>query len=214
MFVGKRFKKDTSREIELMNEIAKADEISLINNNMMTEFYYRISVPAWSAILKIWVPPKNEDDVEDPFQDGWIKIIDKRKSYSLNSKPYPWCLKIFRNTVSNFFDLMNNKVSETGTSIKSGEEEGIVLISVYPATDFVARMNSIEKMIDEIIENDMQPLERKAIKMALKDYKQREIADELNMSVGACNKAIKHARDIIKNNLERNGINIEKFRYE
>lgn len=216
MFGVKHFKKDTSREIELMNEIAKAKEISLINNNVMTEFYYRISVPAWAGIVKKWVPPKDEDDVEDPFQDGWIKILDKRKTYKKNSKPYLWCFTIIKNTVYNFFQLMINKSERIRESDEENDNNGIVLVlhGNLLAADFLTRMNDIERVVNDIIENEMQPLERKAIKLLLQEYKQREIAKELNISVGACNKAIKHARNVIKNSLERKNINIEEIRYE
>jgi RNA polymerase sigma factor (sigma-70 family) len=216
---GKKYKRDETREIILMGVIHDTDEYEKINQEVFTEFYYRISVPVWANLLKKWVPPKVETDIEDPFQESWIKILDKRKSYKKGSKPFPWCFTIFSNSVKNFFDLFANRKRDSINANEENEHNSLIKIN----GQLVVRENSIydkiyfkyiTEKLDEAIEIEMQPIERKTIKMYLEGYTQREIAEKLNKSVGMTNKIIKHAREIIENYLLRNDIDINNLNFE
>lgn len=218
-FADKKYKRDQNREIELMGEIHDTEDIENINQSVFNEFYYRISVPVWANLLRKWVPPKDETDIEDPFQDSWIKLLDKRKTYKKGSKPYRWCFTIFSNTVKNFFDLFANKNTESINTDEDNEHTALIKIN----GQLVVRENSIYdkiyfkyilEKIDDAIENEMQALERRTIKLYFEGYTQREISQKLNKSVGMTNKILKHAREIIKNSLLRNEIDINHLNFE
>lgn len=112
LFLGNSEQRLTpEEEIELFIKIRDADELSSVVEELSI-FYYSVSGTLWGELYKAFkkfIPPRLIEDLENAFQDGWLKILEKRKSFNpqRSKKVFNWMFQIMKNNTYNIFKRLD-----------------------------------------------------------------------------------------------------------
>lgn len=195
----------SSEENALMIVISEAEYLDNVGAEI-TKLYKSIHPPMWIKMLTKKFKDKNEDELFDPYHDGWYKMLYNRNTYDKKSAVFSWIFTIITNTIRNFFDLSDNKVERYDSVIKnylgSGESEdyqakGLIIknefINEYMKEnipDIFSEIATITNII-EMIENE---LEKDIIKLYFFEGKKlTEIAEIKDISISRISKVKDHA---------------------
>ncbi len=98
----KRNRRVDSSEIAEQSELMSA--INKSNNKVEIEssfgkLYDLLYKKLWATLSAKFIPPLNDEELQDSFQDGWIKVLDKRKTYDTTKNAYNWIFTIIKNQI-------------------------------------------------------------------------------------------------------------------
>lgn len=206
LFRGKREDRlSKNEEKELMIAISEAEYLESVGAEV-TKLYKSIHPPMWLQILTKQFKEKNEDEIFDPYHDGWYKMLYNRNTYDKKSVVYGWIFTIIINAIRNFFDLSDNKAERYDSVIKnylgSGESEDYQAKGLIIKDDFlndyikekIPDIFSEIGAITSIIENIESQLEKDIIKLYFFEGKKlKEISEIKDMSISKLSKVKDHA---------------------
>lgn len=194
-----------------MSKISQAKDISSVENEI-TQLYKSTSYALWAKLIRTFIPPRTEDQLEDPYLDGWRKMLEKRSQYQSGLSVYNWIFTIMKNTTLNTFTNVRNRL---GVNIDETNVPGLKTLildaipEALPTAEDLLQAKQLQEMIDEVITEKLHPKERVALKSYLYNNKtQTVISQEMGVSLGTVNTLIKSAKDKLKYYLETKTIEI------
>ena len=201
-------------ENNLMRIISVASSLDMVSKEI-TSLYLSVSFSAWAKLVRMFIPPRKEEHLEDPFAEGWKKTLEKRRTYKQDAHAFNWILTIMVNTARNIFDSAYERLKLNEKKSTDDDSQALILIdiqqnlpSVYSLIDY----EQIFKLVQDALNNEMSAKEKRAFTLWFSEENtQQEIAEILDCSVGTVNTLIKHARNKIKYHLEKNNVRIEDY---
>ena len=120
----------------------------------------------------------NYEDAQDLVQETYLKALTNRDKFTDNTNLKAWTFTIMKNTFINNYrqNVRNNTIVDKTDDLyflNLSKESSIGL----PDSDYSVK--EIQKVIGHIT-----PEQRKPFEMYNQGYKYKEIADELNLSIG------------------------------
>lgn len=200
-------------EQDLMLKIKEANGLELVQADF-NKLYDSLCNKLWGKLFKKFVPPFDVDSLMDVFQDGWRKVIEKRRNYAENYNVYNWIYTILHNTAIDVIrkdkNTENNIEKNPGKDVyrnKDGDE----------APDRLERIPMEDKNIDEEISSDESvkiildtiegienETDRTLVKKRIIDgLKYNEIAEDTGMKLSTIHYRIDKTMDIIRPKLKK-----------
>jgi RNA polymerase sigma factor (sigma-70 family) len=97
--IQKRRKKLTRMQQNvLMNQISSAGEFDDYKLQF-NELYDSMALDLWRNFSGKFIPPLSKEDLEDVFQEAWVKLLESRKKYNMQSDVFNWAYSINRNLI-------------------------------------------------------------------------------------------------------------------
>ncbi len=140
----------------------------------------------------------NYDDAQDLVQETFLKALTNREKFTENTNLKAWAFTILKNTFINNYrkNLRNNTIVDKTDDLyflNLSTESNIGL----PDADYSAK--EIQNAISQITEEQRKPFE-----MYNQGYKYKEIADQLNLSIGTVKSRIFFTRKKLMEALKDN----------
>ncbi len=140
----------------------------------------------------------NYDDAQDLVQETFLKALSNREKFTENTNLKAWTFTILKNTFINNYrkNLRNNTVVDKTDDLyflNLSTESNIGL----PDSDYSAK--EIQNAISQIKEEQRKPFE-----LHNQGYKYKEIADQLNLSIGTVKSRIFFTRKKLMETLKDN----------
>ncbi len=140
----------------------------------------------------------NYDDAQDLVQETFLKALSNREKFTENTNLKAWTFTILKNTFINNYrkNLRNNTVVDKTDDLyflNLSTESNIGL----PDSDYSAK--EIQNAISQITEEQRKPFE-----LHNQGYKYKEIADQLNLSIGTVKSRIFFTRKKLMETLKDN----------
>ncbi len=138
----------------------------------------------------------NYEDAQDLVQETFLKALSNRDKFTANTNLKAWTFTIMKNTFINNYrqSVRNNTILDKTDDLyylNLGQESGIGL----PDADISAK--DIQREIKRIDEDQRKPFE-----MYNQGYKYKEIAENLNLSIGTVKSRIFFTRKKLMEALE------------
>jgi RNA polymerase sigma factor (sigma-70 family) len=171
-------------EMKLMGIIADADDLEKVKVEL-TKLYKSLTPSLWFQSKKDWVPPKHESQIEDPFQNSWIRILDNRQKYIKEKIVFNWAYTIVKRTIVNFFELHGNRVDKN-VSADDVINESLVLKKDIDYALEEAQLEKINIAIREIKDriNNLPSIQAEILnKFFFEEMKLGDIAKELGINI-------------------------------
>jgi RNA polymerase sigma-70 factor (ECF subfamily) len=137
----------------------------------------------------------NTEDAKDLVQDTYLKVLSSEDKYEKNTNLKAWMLTIMRNTFINNYrkrkrinDLMGDNKDSTPLKVQTLQSPDHADINYH--------VKEINKHINNIDDEQRIPFE-----MFLDGYKYKEIADEMDISLGTVKSRIFFTRKKLQNKL-------------
>jgi len=208
-------KLSNTEEIELMKIISEAKHIERVDREI-TKLYKSLSFSLWGYLAKKFIPPRTELQLEDPFLDGWRKVLEKRIQYKYPNKVFNWVFTIMlhntTNAFNNVYEQLKLRNSDNATDSKTQDLIERTIGSNVPTVIQKMELEMIQKLIDDAIDNTLDIRERRAFKSYYyEELIQAEIAKNMEIALGSANKLIKSATEKIKYHLEKNGVELDIY---
>ena len=138
----------------------------------------------------------NRDDAKDLVQDTFLKALIYRDKFEDNTNLKAWTYTIMRNTFIN-----NYRRAVKSATIIDKTEDAYYLNnsskSVYGMPEAELSVKELEQAVDAISDEQRIPFE-----MQYQGYKYKEIAEELNLSIGTVKSRIFFCRKKLINRLK------------
>jgi RNA polymerase sigma-70 factor (ECF subfamily) len=205
MFVktsNKRYLADESEQTLLMGELKNCDEIRMINR-VFNKLYDSLSKPLWQSLSKKYIPPLNQEEMQDVFQEAWVKVIESRKNYDEGKKAYNWIYTIFKNLTIDKIRFVDRKktvsLDETyndddNPKYQLTADKSEADLDIINTETMLHIKNAIESLDDEI--------ERIIIiKRIIENLKFDEISKELNIPIATIHYKLNKALTKLRNKL-------------
>lgn len=138
----------------------------------------------------------NQEDANDLVQDTYLKIMQYEDYFKDGTNLKAWCYTIMRNTFINQY-RRNQKyklVFDTTDDLSYWENS---ISNTSDSADINYSVSEINKQIQSLSEEKRKPLE-----MYIDGYKYKEIADEMNLSIGTVKSRIFFSRQQLMKQLE------------
>lgn len=138
----------------------------------------------------------NRDDAKDLVQDTFLKALIYRDKFEDNTNLKAWTYTIMRNTFIN-----NYRRAVKSATIIDKTEDAYYLNnsskSVYGMPEAELSVKELEQAVDAISDEQRIPFE-----MQYQGYKYKEIAEELNLSIGTVKSRIFFTRQRLQKELK------------
>ena len=180
------------------------------HDDSASEALYRFTFPIAQKQVTLFV--HNRQDQEDLLQTIFIKIFEQLHTLKEPGKYPGWAKMIARNTCMDYgrhLKLENNLI-QWKTTVSDEDEEGMdqLAVSTYsrefnPEAHIDAEIT--KELIDQILEG-LSDKQRMVILLWMKQYKESEIAKELDMPIGSVRTNCRRGKAAI----EKKVIEIEK----
>ncbi len=171
----------------ITNEIIQG---CLNNNRVAQRKVYESYYPVMLAIVRRYI--KDEEEALDVLNQGYIKIFKKIDQYHFENSFEGWCKRIIINTA-----LDHLRSSKRYKDLFSFDA---IMPSSQVFNDGLNNM-SVEELMEVI--DTISPISKVVFNMfAIDGYSHKEIAEELNMSVGTSKWHLSSARKQIQTKLK------------
>ena len=180
------------------------------HDDSASEALYRFTFPIAQKQVTLFV--HNRQDQEDLLQTIFIKIFEQLHTLKEPGKYPGWAKMIARNTCMDYgrhLKLENNLI-QWKTTVSDEDEEGMdqLAVSTYsrefnPEAHIDAEIT--KELIDQILEG-LSDKQRMVILLWMKQYKESEIAKELDMPIGSVRTNCRRGKAVI----EKKVIELEK----
>lgn len=180
------------------------------HDNSASEALYRFTFPIAQKQVAFFV--HNRQDQEDLLQTIFIKIFEQLHTLKEPGKYPGWAKMIARNTCMDYgrhLKLENNLI-QWKTTISDDEEEGMDQLAVptysrefNPEAHIDAE--TTKELIDQILDG-LSDKQRMVILLWMKQYKESEIAEKLDMPIGSVRTNCRRGKAVI----EKKVIELEK----
>jgi len=132
---------------------------------------------------------KQKDDAEDLLQEIFIKIHSRLGDLKDEKKLAPWIYQIVRNSLTDYYRKNHLETSEF-------DEESSVTDSVEPPDDIYSACvtGCLKVFIDRLPDKYKKPL----VQSDIKGLKQKDIAEQMNLSYSGLKSRVQRGRDMIK----------------
>lgn len=133
------------------------------------------------------------EDRKDLVQETMMKALKNKEQFRHDTNLRGWLCTIMSNTYINQYHRqvkLANYKSSKAELIKAATFNQ----NAYESPEMVTRMNELEGLIDRL-SDDLKTV----LRMYLKGFKYREIADELNFPIGTVKHKIFKAREVLSN---------------
>ena len=191
--------------IALKNASSKS-EIEQIFNKLYKLTYKKL----WLNLSNKFIPPMDNESLADAFQDGWIKVLDKRKTFDSSRNAYNWIFTIIKNQI---IDLIRKNSRYNVFSYDEDFDKDEDDRFIFQIEDNDPNPDELFIEIEEIalITKAVETIGDETEKMILKkriyeNMKLDEISKELNIPLASVhyklNRALKKVKPIIENVLE------------
>ena len=137
----------------------------------------------------------NADDAKDLVQETYLKVLSSEDKYEDDTNLKAWMLTIMRNTFINEYRKRKRTKEVMSDNVDSYFQSTHTLQSSQKA-DMNYHVKEINRHINSIDDEQRIPFE-----MFLDGYKYKEIADEMNISLGTVKSRIFFTRKKLQNNL-------------
>jgi RNA polymerase sigma-70 factor (ECF subfamily) len=205
MFVktsSKRYLADESVQTQLMGELKNCDDIGKINK-AFNKLYDALSKPLWQSLAKKYIPPLNQEEMQDVFQEAWVKIVESRKNYDETKKAYNWIYTVFKNlTIDKIRSVDRKKTVSLDDNFDNDDNPKIQLASENSEADLdiinsetMLHINSAIASLDDEIERII------IIKRIIDNLKFDEISKELNIPIATVHYKLNKALTKLRNKL-------------
>ncbi len=160
---------------------------------------FRLLYPRLKGYCKLFVPDENE--VEDLIQECFITLWDKRKTIDVHKRLESFLFVIIRNKCLNF--LKSQKFDSE--YIPADDLQIAALQYLYQLDLAEKEEKSLEELLIQIFQQSVNKLPVKMkevfVKCKLEGKKQKEVAEELGISVKMVEKQIAKAKKQIREQL-------------
>lgn len=180
------------------------------HDDSASEALYRFTFPIAQKQVALFV--HNRQDQEDLLQTIFIKIFEQLHTLKEPGKYPGWAKMIARNTCMDYgrhLKLENNLI-QWKTTISDDEEEGMDQLAVptysrefNPEAHIDAE--TTKELIDQILDG-LSDKQRMVILLWMKQYKESEIAEKLDMPIGSVRTNCRRGKAVI----EKKVIELEK----
>ncbi len=194
---------DKQEQNELMTKISQADDFKDAEI-YFNRLYDSLLHPLWANFSAKYVPPLTHEDLRDVFQEAWVKLLDKRKSYDGNSNVYNWIYVIKKNMIIDKIRKMN-RYEETSIDERNEKEDEPEF--EIPEHELSSEDKYVEDETTQLIRNTLENINDESIKEMLKrrivmDQKLEQISEDMDVPVSTVHKKIKKGLQIIKPQIE------------
>ncbi len=138
----------------------------------------------------------NREDAHDLVQDTFLKALIYKDKFEENTNLKAWAYTIMRNTFINNY----RRAIKSGTIIDKTEDAyylNTASKSIYGMPEAEINVKELTKAINDISDEQRIPFE-----MQHQGYKYKEIAEELNLSIGTVKSRIFFCRKKLINRLQ------------
>ncbi len=162
------------------------------------EFHYKLMGLQNNLKYFAYTLTSNYEDAQDLVQETFLKALTNREKFADNTNLKAWTFTIMKNTFINNYrqSIRNNTIVDKTDDLyflNLSQESNIGLPdSAYSAKE-------IESVISQITTEQRKPFE-----MYNQGYKYKEIADELNLSIGTVKSRIFFTRKKLMEALKDN----------
>ncbi|HOZ31063.1 MAG TPA: sigma-70 family RNA polymerase sigma factor [Bacteroidales bacterium] len=138
---------------------------------------------------------RNPENAGDLVQDTYLKAIQYRDKYTLDSNIKAWLFTILKNT------YLNNvtKLSAKRTISDKSEDDYLIKNTMFDNQNAETQIST--KDIDRTIKNLSDDF-RLPFQMFVDGYKYKEIADQMELPIGTVKSRIFFARKMLMENLQ------------
>lgn len=208
---NKKKKKEIDNKLlaSLMKELKECKEITSINStfNKLYDLSYKT---LWLSLKFKFIPPLSEEDLQDVFQESWVKIIESRDSYNIEYNAFNWIYTIMKNQTIDRIRKNNRNLEESYNDDFGKNDKSESYINISSNANLIDEdliENEINLLIKEAIFAVNDEKERQILILRLiKGYKLEYIAEDLEMPLASVhyklNKAIEKIRPKIESILE------------
>lgn len=134
---------------------------------------------------------KNRAEAEDCLQEGFIKVFSKIHLYSFKGSFEGWVRRIMVNTIIEYFRKKQAEVLVDEFPTIQEEEEDEVFVPIISSSELL------------LVIQELPPKYRVVFNMyAIEGYTHKEIADEMDISVGTSKSNLSRARKWLKQKIE------------
>lgn len=180
------------------------------HDDSASESLYRFTFPIAQKQVAFFV--HNRQDQEDLLQTIFIKIFEQLHTLKEPGKYPGWAKMIARNTCMDYgrhLKLENNLI-QWKTTVSDDEEEGMDQLAVptYPREfnpEAHIDAETTKELIDQILDG-LSDKQRMVILLWMKQYKESEIAEKLDMPIGSVRTNCRRGKAVI----EKKVIELEK----
>ncbi len=197
--------KDIAKQSELMFAIKNANtkkEIESAFGNLYDLLYKKL----WSSLAMKFIPPLNDEELQDSFQDGWIKVLDKRKTYDTTKNAYNWIFTIIKNQIIDYIrkNTRYNVFSYDEDYEKDDEDRFVLQIKDNSQTPDEVMIDIEQiRIIKEAIDNLDDLLEKQILQKRFYDeMKLEQISKEMDIPLASVHYKLNKALQKIKPKLE------------
>ena len=200
---SKRYLTDESGQALLMGELKNCDDIKLINR-VFNKLYDSLSKPLWHSLSKKYIPPLSQEEMQDVFQEAWVKVVESRKNYDETKKAYNWIYTIFKNlTIDKIRYVDRKKTVSLDETYDNDDNPKFQLISERSEADndiinaeTLIHINNAIAALDDEIERII------IIKRIIENLKFDEISKELNIPIATVHYKLNKALTKLRNKLD------------
>ncbi len=220
-----------NEEFKLFVIIRDSNDLKKVEKDF-SKFYNAVALKLWGFLYEKFkgnIPPKTIQDLEDSYQNGWKRIIEKRKQFKPESEKsaFNWLLTLLINNTYNDFSIRKQDKylkENTESHLIDGRDEakeyqiqslddGILDItdeSYSAKPEAIAHSNMVLKMIDKGVDSELTDIEKIIFEMSVKkDIKYDEISEKLGVSIKTVYKHLNSACDKMRAYLKQNNISWE-----
>jgi RNA polymerase sigma-70 factor (ECF subfamily) len=204
MFVktsSKRYLAEESVQTQLMADLKNCDGIRKINN-VFNKLYDSLSKQLWHSLSKKYIPPLNQEEMQDVFQEAWVKVVENRNQYDEGKKAYNWIYTIFKNLTIDKIRFIDRKKTVSLDETFDDDNPKIQLTAEKNEADFDIINSETMLHIKNAIDSLDDEIERIIIiKRIIDNLKFDEISKELNIPIATVHYKLNKALTKLRNKL-------------
>jgi len=130
----------------------------------------------------------NEQDVEDIFQEIFLKIHSNIESLMNDNKIHAWIYRITRNTITDYYRKNHNiyEITELPEDLQSDTDEEL--------SENIEIASCLKVMVDSLPEKYKQAI----LQTEFQNMTQKELSDKLGISISGAKSRVQRARKMLK----------------
>lgn len=205
--ISKGFKKRQKRltrkeQNELMVFIAQSDGFDEYNEHFNL-LYESLEKELWYGLWNKFKNQISKEDLEDVFQEAWIKLLQARTKYNNESDVYNWVYRITYNLIIDKIRKYKNSNTDSLTDFND-ELLDVLIPNGEPSIENKMIINESAALIRQAIDNIDDYEEKEIIKRRIiLENSFEQISQDLNLPLTTVYRKTKKCLELLRKKLEK-----------